>query len=146
MRLRRTIDLADVLRDAVLIVEHPSNVRYVNRTASDRDAYEELEGILVPLELEEVAIEQLRAHGQVNAGQPISEAYLDRVDEILAADAGPRFLKSDRARRAASARNWIHVVVDAPPSTVIELYPRYFGNIYGFGVTHGVVTWPVTSP
>ena len=141
MLTERTIMLERVLKGAVLVVNHGSNVRYANRVRSEPVMFQSMEGILVPLPLEEHVIMRLRNYDHSTSKTQVSDGFLDLLDDVLAADSRTQFIRCDRPRRELSLSNWIHVEVNSPPSTVIGSYKSYFGRIYGFGTTTGVVTW-----
>lgn len=137
----KVINLSNIIPEAMLIVEHPSNVKYRNRVQGIEPSFEDMEGILVPLGLDAGAVGRIRNCPYATNAQGITTAIADIIDEVLASEPTARFVSVDRSLLKKSWNSWIHVNIVSPKTTVKELYEGYFGAIYGFGSTRGVLTW-----
>ena len=137
----RAIQLWNTLPEIMLIVEHPSRVLYQNRVGGVAARLEAMEGVLVPLDLGDAVAARIRNGPYAVGAQGITADVADIIDALLAPKIVATFLKVDRARLHESWDAWIYVTIDSPATTVEELYDGYFGPIYGFGATKGVLTW-----
>jgi len=136
----RRINLENVLAEMVLIVEHSSDVKYRN-SVGELERHAEMEGILVPLGTYAEDCERIRSCMPHLSSPGISKEVADMLDSILASTVTAKMLTVDRGRQHDSWNRWLHVLVDSPKSTVVELYPTYTGAAYGFGRVSGVLTW-----
>jgi hypothetical protein len=137
----RAIRLWTLLLEPAVIVEHPSGVRYQNRVGGSEPCLKELEGVLVPIGFEPEAIAKICHCPYAPGTRGIADEIADAIDAVFMAEPMARFLRVDRARQSESCNGWVHVAIDSPETTVIELYEEYTGYIYGFGATRGVLTW-----
>jgi hypothetical protein len=135
--MRPTIRLWSLPHEAMFVIEHPSGVVYTNQTGGTACDQPELEGVLVPLDLEPEQSERL-AELCLEAGR-LSTELADTIDTILAK--APGGLRVDRARLHDSHEAWIFVVGETPPARDDES-GDWFGDWFGFAEIRGVVTWP----
>jgi hypothetical protein len=137
-----TISLAFMPHEVMLVLEHPSGVLYRNQVAGVLCWQAEIEGVLASVDFSDADTERIMTlPWQPTRG--ITSDLADAVDSVLAAAPRARYLKVDRARLQESAEAWVFVIADTP-SDVTEFSPGmdYFGSIFGFGITTGVLTWP----
>jgi hypothetical protein len=133
------------LEQAGVIVECPSGVRYRNQVGGNACFQAEEEGVLAPLELNQEAEDRLETGPYPGGGAALTDAHADAIDGILASHPNTSFLKVDRARLRDSMEAWVYVILVTPESTSTSAdleKTRYFGPVYGFGATKGVLTWP----
>jgi|HubBroStandDraft_6_1064221.scaffolds.fasta_scaffold54594_2 hypothetical protein len=127
------------LRAVMLVIDHPSGVIYANQAGGTSCLQPELEGVLVPLELEPSRLAALFG----TASSEISPAIANAIDKLLASGPGTSSLRVDRARLAESYEAWVHVTGESPPVVRdVDATETFFGEWYGFGSLHGVLTWP----
>lgn len=127
--------------EIVLILEHPSGVQYENTIEPIPNAKKIFEGVLVPIHLDPEFSKHIRNLAYPPGAGGLTTALANAVDRILASTPATTFLNVDHEHLSRSQEAWIHVVVDSPQTTVIELCPGYLGPVYGFGKTSGVLTW-----
>jgi hypothetical protein len=139
---QRTIDLACIPNEVMLLVEHVSGVVYRNQVGGVTCWQAELEGVLAPIDVSRANVERIMGlpypprHG-------ITAEIADALDEALAGQPGTRYLKVDRARLHESLEAWVFVVAATQDDTPDHLLgPDYFGAIFGFGRVSAVLTWP----
>lgn len=126
----------------MFIVQCPSGVIYRNQVGGLATYQEELEGVLSPLDLSDDIEGQLEAFPYPQGRRGITVAIADAIDALLASRPGANFLKVDRARLSECWEAWVHVLIDTPERDEQSLSGPYFGPVYGFGTTTGVLTWP----
>lgn len=127
----------------VLIVEHASGVVYQNQVGGDASWQIELQGVLVPLELDPEAARNIEQAPYTSSREGLSQEGADQIDAALAAGPYTRTIKVDRARLGDCWEAWVYVTIDAPASDQVEVQGNdYFGPLYGFGAAKGVLTWP----
>lgn len=125
----------------MLIIEHPSGVRYLNQVGGVVNAQEEMEGVLAPLDISEEAASRIEAYPYPQGRQGLSSGIATMIDDVLASEPGTRFLRVDRTRLDESWEAWVHVRFHSPDTDDRSLVDPYFGEAYGFGAARGVLTW-----
>ena len=130
------------IEQIMLIVEHPSGVKYQNQVGGNVCCQEELEGVLSPLDVSPEVTDRIENCPYPGGIQGITAEIADTIDALLASASRTSFLKVDRARLDDSWEAWVYVLIDSPESTVPDLFGPYAGSIYGFGAARGVLTWP----
>ncbi len=143
--MKPLVRLWDMPYAIMLVVEYPSGVRYSNQVGGVVCALPTLEGVLVPIEIADEAVEQVMALPYMQGRQGIDTAIADAIDAVLARMTVRRtWLRVDRAQLDESWEAWVHVLVDSTPpdSASIDSDPDYGGTILGFGPSRGVLTWP----
>lgn len=139
---QRTIDLACMPDQVMLLVEQASGVVYRNQVGGVTCWQAELEGVLAPLEINQADVERIMRL-RYPPGHGISAEIADVLDAALAGQPGARYLKVDRARLHESLEAWVYVVADTQDDTPDHLLgPDYFGAVLGFGRVNAVLTWP----
>ena len=136
----RTITLWSMPSEVMLVIEHPSGVVYTNQTGGTSCMQPELEGVLVPLDLEPEQTEKL---AKLCVEVPsVSPELADAIDAILAT--APGRLRVDRTLLYESHEAWIHVVGDPPPEydPCEAVTGDWFADWLGFASVRGVITWP----
>src|ERR1041385_5697651 len=137
----KLIVLYDLPDDIMLIVEHPSGVRYLNQVGGVTCWQAEMEGVLAPVDTSPDVKERLQNFSY--PGRPgISDQDADTLDGLLASFPGTSFLKVDRTRMNESWEAWVYVLVESPERAEPTLSGPYFGPLHGFGAAKGVLTWP----
>ena len=130
--------------ELMLVVEHPSGVRYQNQVGGNACAQPELEGVLAPIEVSAATRDRIQRLNYPNR-PGIPEETADAIDALLATEPTARFLKVDRSRRLESYEAWVFVLIDASPQPTYDMPPKagdtYFGSLFGFGPCRGVLTW-----
>ena len=129
--------------EMMLVIEHPSGVRYQNQAGGYACMQPELEGVLSPLEVDAAVKERIRRLDYPPRGVSLETA--DEIDALLAMERTSRFLKVDRSPLLESREAWVFVLIDATENLTYDLPPKenetYFGPVYGFGPCRGVLTW-----
>lgn len=128
--------------ELMLIVECRSGVRYENQVGGVVCWRGEQEGVLAPVDVARSTFEAIEKCPYPQGAQGISLEIADTIDALLAAESGARMLKVDRERLHESWEAWIYVRIDAPFKKVQSLDDNYYGSVYGFGPSRGVLTWP----
>jgi len=139
---RRTIDLAFMPDEVMLLVEHASGVVYRNQVGGVICWQAEIEGVLAPINLGQDIVERIMGL-PYPPGHHVTAEIADALDAALASDPGGRYLKVDRARLHESLEAWVFVVADTQEDPPYHLLgPDYFGAVFDFGRVSGVLTWP----
>jgi len=138
MKLVRLWDMPD---DIMLIVEYASAVTYRNQVGGVVCYVGELEGVLAPIDLSREAVETIQSCPYPQGREGITPEIADTIDSLLSAEPCARFLRVDRARLDESWEAWVYVTIDSPESPFPTSDGTYFGSIFGFGATRGVITW-----
>jgi hypothetical protein len=143
---RKRINLYD-LESFALVVEYASGVTYENQVGGVVCALEEIEGVLSPLDIGTDDAERISTCPFLQGALGISPEIADTIDAILATKRSTSFMKVNRSRLHESQEAWVHVLLDTPaddaPGRVGQFKPgTYFGPIFGFGASRGVLTWP----
>ena len=130
--------------ELMLVIEHPSGVRYQNQAGGYGCAQPELEGVLAPIEVDSAVKERIqRLEYPSRPGIPVETA--NAIDALLSTEPAARFLKVDRSRLLESQEAWVFVLIDATRKLTYDMPPKegetYFGPLYGFGPCRGALTW-----
>jgi hypothetical protein len=137
----RRVNLYDMPRDVMLIIEYPTGVLYENQCGGVACSQEDLEGVLVPVGLPPVDAERVMAL-PFPGGAALNAEVADMIDEILASVSFAKYLRVDRSRLSDSCEAWVFVVAETPQDSDFQIYGPYFGSPRGFGTVRGVLTWP----
>jgi Family of unknown function (DUF6210) len=141
---KKLILLYDLPDELVLIVEHPSGVRYSNQVGGFTCDRPELEGVLAPVEVSEEVKERIQ--GLPYPGTlGITSEIADAIDALLAAPCSYH-LRVDRERLGESQEAWVFVIIASTERCTREWPPPETdpttGHLYGFGpAARGVLTW-----
>lgn len=125
-----------------LIVEHASGVQYQNQVNGVVNWQGEIEGVLAPLRVPLEVAEHLAALPYPQGIGGISSEIADSIDSLMSSTNTTNFLKVDRAQLGESCEAWIYVLIESPEHGQWKQDGGYFGSVYGFGPTRGVLTWP----
>ncbi len=82
--MKPLVRLWDMPYAIMLVVEYPSGVRYSNQVGGVVCALPTLEGVLVPIEIADEAVEQVMALPYMQGRQGIDTAIADAIDAVLA--------------------------------------------------------------
>ena len=137
----RRVNLYDMPRDVMLIIEYPSGVFYENQCGGVACCQAELEGVLVPLGLAPEDVERFMTSPLAGAAR-LDVELADMIDGILASVFFAKYIRVDRSRLSDSCEAWVFVVAETPEDSAFQLYGPYFGAPRGFGTVRGVLTWP----
>ena len=138
----RLVLLYDLPDEIMLIVEHPSGVRYQNQTGGVTCDQPVIEGVLAPIDVSPAGKEAIENLMGLDGRLGLTPEMADTMDALLASERCTSWLRVDRERMHASQEAWIYVLIASPetshPGRVKE---PYFGSIFGFGAARGVLTW-----
>lgn len=139
--MKQIIDLD--LREISLLLEWNSGVVYRNQVGGHVCYRAEMEGVLVPLDFYADVTSQIESLPYSSMAQGITEEIGVAIDRLLQGNPETQFVSVDFSRLKESWEAWVYVVIDSPPRTdaAIKKHAGYFGPIYGFGSTKGVLTW-----
>lgn len=127
--------------ELMLIVEYRSGVRYENQVGGVVCARCEQEGVLAPVDAARSMVEAIQNLPYPQGAQGITVDLADAIDGLLAGEGRARMLSVDRARLHESWEAWVYVRIDAPLKSTWDVHDNYYGSVYGFGPTRGVLTW-----
>jgi Family of unknown function (DUF6210) len=121
-----------------LIILKNTGVVIANQTGGYACIESKAEGIYVPLRSHAHELEAFFQQQWGMDGSALDETAADFIDNFLGLDGNGNlnFIKLDRTRLENSHEAWVHVNVSIPDGD------QRISLINGFGVTHGILTWP----
>jgi hypothetical protein len=137
------LDLAEVS----LLLEWKSGVIYRNQVGGNVCYPAEMEGVFVPLDVDDGKSLALQSLPYQSGGIGVSEEIGREIHRLLQASLQTNCISVDFSRLSESWEAWIHVIVDSPEEektsvfTSITMKSKHFGPVYGFGRVRGVLTW-----